>query len=86
MAPELRRHRAYTAPIDSERCIAKARTAVKGEGARCMHRAVKATRYCRQHALHASPSPGSPDALASASVAQVPAGCQEHASDSGMGA
>jgi hypothetical protein len=50
MAPELRR-RAFTALVDSERCVAHAHTAVKGEGegARCMRRAVKGTRYCRQH-------------------------------------
>jgi hypothetical protein len=46
--------RAYTAPIDSERCIANAVTAAGNEGGRCMHRS-RYGRLCQQHAANAYP-------------------------------
>lgn len=41
--------RAYTAPVDSERCDAQAVTAANGEGCRCMHRS-RHGKFCQQHA------------------------------------
>lgn len=42
------RKRIYLAPVESERCAAHAATAVKGEGSRCMRRAV-IHGLCKQH-------------------------------------
>ncbi len=46
--------RAYTAPVDSERCEAHADTAAGNEGGRCMHRR-KYGALCQQHAARAYP-------------------------------
>lgn len=44
--------RAYTAPVDSERCEAAIKHgAIAKEGARCMHRRVAGSKFCKQHEL-----------------------------------
>ena len=46
--------RRYTAPLDSERCVAQADTAAGNDGGVCMHRR-KYGALCTQHAARAYP-------------------------------
>lgn len=42
--------RAYTAAVGAQRCTAHAKTAVNGEGARCMLPAIHGKKLCKTHA------------------------------------
>ena len=47
--------RNYTAPLESDRCDARAVTALGGEGCRCMRRKIKGANVCSVHACNDYP-------------------------------
>lgn len=55
MSETAKPRRPYTAPANADRCEAHARTAVKGEGARCMRRKMPGADLCSVHARKARP-------------------------------